>query len=49
MSNTTVQNSYTSYTTPATLITLDAGSSDNKITVAKDGPAQQVMMLLQFG
>lgn len=35
MSNTTVQNSYTSYTTPATLITLDAGSSDNKITVAK--------------
>ncbi|MDM1554322.1 fibronectin type III domain-containing protein [Chryseobacterium indologenes] len=35
MSNTTVQNSYTSYTTPATLITLDAGSSDNKILVAK--------------
>ncbi|WP_336964044.1 fibronectin type III domain-containing protein [Chryseobacterium contaminans] len=35
MSNTTVQNSYTSYTTPATLITLDAGSSDNKIVVAK--------------
>lgn len=35
MSNTTVQNAYTSYTTPATLITLDAGSSDNKILVAK--------------
>ncbi|RXM52470.1 MULTISPECIES: fibronectin type III domain-containing protein [unclassified Chryseobacterium] len=35
MSNTTVQNYYTSYATPATLITLDAGSSDNKIIVAK--------------
>ncbi|UHO38776.1 fibronectin type III domain-containing protein [Chryseobacterium capnotolerans] len=35
MSNTTVQNAYTSYSTPATLITLDAGSSDNKILVAK--------------
>ncbi|BAP33506.1 uncharacterized protein CHSO_4469 [Chryseobacterium sp. StRB126] len=35
MSNTTVQNSYTSYSTPATLITLDAGSNDNKIIVAK--------------
>lgn len=37
MNNTTVQNYYTSYTTPATLITLDAGSSDNKIIVAKGG------------
>lgn len=35
MSNTTVQNYYTSYTTPATLITLDAGSKNNKIIVAK--------------
>ncbi|REC62601.1 hypothetical protein DRF65_09135 [Chryseobacterium pennae] len=35
MSNTTVQNYYTSYTTPATLITLDANSSGNKIAVGK--------------
>ncbi|WP_347219633.1 fibronectin type III domain-containing protein [Chryseobacterium sp.] len=35
MSNTTVQNYYTSYNTPATLVTLDAGSTGNKITVAK--------------
>jgi hypothetical protein len=35
MSNTTVQNNYTSYTTPATLITLDAGSANNKISIAK--------------
>lgn len=35
MSNTTVQNAYTSYTTPATLITLDAGSKDNKVLIAK--------------
>ena len=35
MSNTTVQNYYTSYTTPATLITLDINSSGNKIAVGK--------------
>ncbi|MBL1219346.1 fibronectin type III domain-containing protein [Chryseobacterium sp. L7] len=35
MSNTTVQTNYTNYTTPQTLITLDAGSSNNKISVAK--------------
>lgn len=35
MSNNSVQNYYTSYSTPATLITLDAGSSGNKISVAK--------------
>jgi len=35
MSNTTVQNNYTSYSTPQTLITLDAGSFNNKISVAK--------------
>ncbi|SDJ53503.1 fibronectin type III domain-containing protein [Chryseobacterium jejuense] len=35
MSNPTAQNSYTSYSTPATLITLDAGSNDNKLIVAK--------------
>ncbi|OCA70877.1 hypothetical protein BBI01_13195 [Chryseobacterium artocarpi] len=35
MSNNTGQNNYTSYTTPATLITLDAGSQNNKISVAK--------------
>ncbi|MBB6372582.1 GEVED domain-containing protein [Chryseobacterium shigense] len=35
MSNTTVQNNYTSYTTPQTLITLDAGSANNKLSVAK--------------
>ncbi|MGG5210764.1 GEVED domain-containing protein [Chryseobacterium sp. MIQD13] len=35
MNNTTVQNNYTSYTTPQTLITLDAGSSNNKISVSK--------------
>ncbi|MDP9961292.1 GEVED domain-containing protein [Chryseobacterium lathyri] len=35
MSNTTVQNNYTSYSTPQTLITLDAGSINNKISVAK--------------
>lgn len=36
MSNTTGQTYYTSYTTPATRITLDAGSSGNKITVVKE-------------
>lgn len=35
MSNNTVQNYYTSYNTPATLITLDADSKNNKISVAK--------------
>lgn len=35
MSNATAQNYYTSYTTPATLITLDANSSGNKILVGK--------------
>ncbi|MDQ0783306.1 GEVED domain-containing protein [Chryseobacterium sp. W4I1] len=35
MSNTSVQTNYTSYVTPATLITLDAGSVNNKISVAK--------------
>ncbi|WP_106914508.1 fibronectin type III domain-containing protein [Chryseobacterium aurantiacum] len=35
MSNNTVQNNYTSYTSAATLVTLDADSSNNKISVAK--------------
>lgn len=35
MSNTSVQTNYISYNTPATLITLDQGSSNNKISVAK--------------
>ncbi|WP_048508432.1 GEVED domain-containing protein [Chryseobacterium angstadtii] len=35
MNNTSVQNNYTNYTTPQTLITLDAGSSNNKISVSK--------------
>jgi len=35
MSNTSVQTNYTSYVTPATLITLDIGSQNNKISVAK--------------
>jgi len=35
MSNTTVQNNYTSYTTPATLINLDIGSTGNQISVGK--------------
>ncbi|SFN58404.1 Por secretion system C-terminal sorting domain-containing protein [Chryseobacterium oleae] len=35
MNNTTVQNNYTSYNTPATLITLEIGSVGNKISVAK--------------
>jgi len=35
MSNTSVQTNYISYTTPETLITLDAGSIGNKISVAK--------------
>ncbi len=35
MSNTSVQNNYTSYTTPNTLITLEIGSVNNKISVAK--------------
>ncbi|WP_080776710.1 GEVED domain-containing protein [Chryseobacterium phocaeense] len=35
MSNNSVQNNYTSYNTPATLITLEIGSTGNKISVAK--------------
>jgi hypothetical protein len=35
VNNTSVQNNYTSYTTPATLITLEIGSTNNKISVAK--------------
>ncbi|SHL51546.1 Por secretion system C-terminal sorting domain-containing protein [Chryseobacterium carnipullorum] len=35
MNNTTVQTNYTSYTTPQTLITLDAGSANNKLSVSK--------------
>ncbi|MGN7864548.1 GEVED domain-containing protein [Chryseobacterium sp. 22458] len=35
MNNTSVQNNYTNYTTPATLITLEIGSVNNKISVAK--------------
>ncbi|MDR2236729.1 MAG: GEVED domain-containing protein [Chryseobacterium sp.] len=35
MNNTSVQNNYTSYTTPATLITLEIGSTGNRISVAK--------------
>ncbi|CAA7194861.1 GEVED domain-containing protein [Chryseobacterium potabilaquae] len=35
MSNTSVQNNYTSYATPATLITLDIGSTGNQISVSK--------------
>ncbi|WP_267401978.1 MULTISPECIES: fibronectin type III domain-containing protein [unclassified Chryseobacterium] len=35
MSNTTVQNNYTSYTTPATLINLDIGSIGNQVSVGK--------------
>ncbi len=35
MSNNSVQTNYISYTTPATLITLEIGSADNKISVGK--------------
>lgn len=35
MSNTSVQNNYTNYTTPNTLITLETGSSGNTISVTK--------------
>ncbi|MDR2236730.1 MAG: fibronectin type III domain-containing protein [Chryseobacterium sp.] len=35
MSNNSVQTNYISYTTPETLITLDAGSNNNKISVSK--------------
>lgn len=35
MNNTSVQNNYTNYNTPATLITLEIGSVGNKISVAK--------------
>ncbi|SHE48226.1 GEVED domain-containing protein [Chryseobacterium sp. OV279] len=35
MNNTSVQTNYTSYITPQTLITLDAGSANNKISVSK--------------
>ncbi|AZA80866.1 hypothetical protein C1637_11350 [Chryseobacterium lactis] len=35
MSNTSVQTNYISYTTPATLITLDDNSQNNKISVSK--------------
>lgn len=35
MNNTSVQTNYTSYTTPATLITLEIGSTNNKISVSK--------------
>jgi hypothetical protein len=35
MSNTSVQTNYISYTTPATLINLEIGSTGNKISVAK--------------
>ncbi|MCL8535677.1 GEVED domain-containing protein [Chryseobacterium gallinarum] len=35
MSNNSAQTNYTSYTTPETLITLDAGSVNNKISVTK--------------
>ncbi|UOU98013.1 fibronectin type III domain-containing protein [Chryseobacterium daecheongense] len=35
MNNTSVQTNYISYTTPATLVTLDIGSNGNKISVAK--------------
>uniref|UniRef100_UPI00262720B0 GEVED domain-containing protein n=1 Tax=uncultured Chryseobacterium sp. TaxID=259322 RepID=UPI00262720B0 len=35
MSNTSLQDNYTNYTTPSTLITLDLGSNGNKISVAK--------------
>ncbi|MBB4807560.1 hypothetical protein HNP38_002866 [Chryseobacterium defluvii] len=35
MSNNSAQTNYISYTTPATLITLDIGSNGNKISVAK--------------
>ncbi|MFC3157358.1 fibronectin type III domain-containing protein [Chryseobacterium arachidis] len=36
MDNTSVQNNYTSYTTPATLVNLEIGSSGNQISVSKD-------------
>lgn len=36
MSNNSVQTNYISYTTPATLITLEIGSVDNKISIVKD-------------
>ncbi|WP_326985023.1 fibronectin type III domain-containing protein [Chryseobacterium sp. MYb264] len=35
MSNTTVQNNYTNYNTPATLINLDIGSTGNQVSVGK--------------
>ncbi|MGL6128079.1 MAG: GEVED domain-containing protein [Chryseobacterium artocarpi] len=35
MTNNSVQNNYTNYTTSATLITLEIGSTNNKISVAK--------------
>ncbi|MDH6251135.1 hypothetical protein M2347_000862 [Chryseobacterium sp. H1D6B] len=35
MNNTSVQTNYINYATPATLITLDIGSANNKISVAK--------------
>ncbi|WP_053082731.1 GEVED domain-containing protein [Chryseobacterium angstadtii] len=35
MNNNSVQNNYTSYNTPATLVTLEIGSTGNKISVAK--------------
>lgn len=35
MNNTSAQTNYINYTTPATLITLEIGSTDNKISIAK--------------
>ncbi|MDR6516639.1 GEVED domain-containing protein [Chryseobacterium camelliae] len=35
MTNTSVQTNYISYTTPSTLVTLDIGSTGNKLSVAK--------------
>lgn len=37
MANNSAQTNYISYTTPATLVTLEIGSTDNKISVAKSG------------
>ena len=37
MSNTSVQTNYISYTTPATLVNLEIGSTNNQISVAKGG------------
>ncbi|WBX99054.1 GEVED domain-containing protein [Chryseobacterium gambrini] len=37
MSNTSVQTNYISYTTPATLVNLEIGSTGNQISVAKGG------------